>query len=270
MSKIQVLLVEETPSRLKWLSKELRDEHYQVYTAHTGQEALYQLFKNPTTQVIVISSSITDMTAHNLILKIREFVGIPHIIVLGNNLTPQMAIDLMRAGAGDIVKLPFHELELKIAIKQSFEADIAMEQLNRHWERNLEDEIASRIKAFREFLDERRIAGKPVKPSEISLYFPGQDDPNVDLSTQDVIQVIKDKTDLKKSHHWPKPVVLTIDDEATVSRSLKLALGKEFKVLQASSGEMGFEILKAQNMKVDAIVLDIGMPGTSGDKWGLR
>ena len=60
-----------------------------------------------------------------------------------------------------------------------------------------------------------------------------------------------------------KPTILVIDDDHDLLGLLSLKLGKEeFKVLLASDGKSGFEMVK--NKKPDLVVLDINMPKMSG------
>lgn len=60
-----------------------------------------------------------------------------------------------------------------------------------------------------------------------------------------------------------KETILVIDDDQDLLDLLSLQLGKEeFKVLLASDGKSGFEMVK--NKKPDLVVLDINMPKMSG------
>lgn len=56
--------------------------------------------------------------------------------------------------------------------------------------------------------------------------------------------------------------VLVIDDEPDMVEMISMALDREFQVITAFNGKEG--IIKAQNEKPDAIVLDIMMPEKDG------
>lgn len=56
--------------------------------------------------------------------------------------------------------------------------------------------------------------------------------------------------------------ILAIDDEISVRESYRMILGDKYRVLQASDGAAGFEIL--ENKQVDLILLDLWMPNMSG------
>jgi DNA-binding NtrC family response regulator len=263
-----ILIVDEDVSVHTSLVPVLRTEKYTVMSAITGQEALSILFKELDINIILLSSSIKDMSALTFIHRVQELVGLPHIIIMGTQLEAQTAIDLMRAGAGDIIKRPFHYAELLVALRQSFDTHTGIQQLMRQWDRDFEEEIGLRVKQFKELVDEKRGRGEAVLPSEVKLFFPGQQDPSIDLTTEDIIEALKTKTAAQIMDEWDKPTILTVDDEVKLLRTLKFSLGAEFNVLQANTGELGMEILKDSALKIDAVLLDIGMPGlVQGNKW---
>jgi CheY-like chemotaxis protein len=60
--------------------------------------------------------------------------------------------------------------------------------------------------------------------------------------------------------------IMVVDDNPSVTYSVKNAIetmNKDYTVLTADSGEKCLDLLK-QNKKIDAIILDIMMPGMSG------
>jgi putative two-component system response regulator len=56
--------------------------------------------------------------------------------------------------------------------------------------------------------------------------------------------------------------LLAIDDNPVNLRTLKMFLEKHFEVVPVKSGEEGFRVLKARN--IDLILLDVEMPGMTG------
>ena len=63
-----------------------------------------------------------------------------------------------------------------------------------------------------------------------------------------------------------RPVLLTVDDEENVLKSIKRVLRKvDVEVLSATSGKEGLEILDAQ--EVDVIISDMRMPEMSGPEF---
>ncbi len=61
------------------------------------------------------------------------------------------------------------------------------------------------------------------------------------------------------------PCVLVVDDERNIRRTLEMILGSEgFTVLAAETGEAALETVASSSLPVDAIVLDVRLPGMSG------
>lgn len=61
--------------------------------------------------------------------------------------------------------------------------------------------------------------------------------------------------------------VLVVDDEDVVVRTAKMALERHgYTVLEAASGPAAIEILKNEKNRVSAVILDLSMPGMSGQE----
>ncbi|MGE4169620.1 MAG: response regulator [Candidatus Margulisiibacteriota bacterium] len=269
MRQTQVLLVEETPTELSWMETVLKEENFHVLTATSAKEALETLETNPVTPLIILSATLPDASPTDLIPKIEAFLGLPHILVLSNHLTAKTAVEWMKIGAADILQRPFHDLEFRIAVKQSFDTQVAHEVLNRELERNTTFEIEERLENFKKFLAQKKESGSPILPSEITLYFPYHD-PFIDMTQPEILQAMETKTHTKQLGNWPKPVILAIDDEPHMLDGIEMALITEFTVLKTTSGEDALEKITAtrtSETSIDLILLDIGMPGKSGDKW---
>jgi two-component system NtrC family response regulator len=61
------------------------------------------------------------------------------------------------------------------------------------------------------------------------------------------------------------PVVLVIDDDASMRLTLSVILGDDgYRVLSAADGDEGLAVLR--HSAVDVVVVDMKMPGLSGDE----
>ena len=60
----------------------------------------------------------------------------------------------------------------------------------------------------------------------------------------------------------PRPCVLVVDDEPEITRSVAELLGRDYRVLTASSAEEGLALLEANAVAV--ILADQRMPGSTG------
>jgi len=61
-----------------------------------------------------------------------------------------------------------------------------------------------------------------------------------------------------------KPTVVVVEDDVALRKLLQLYLGDDFNVLEAEDGDALRELLQRQ--RADLIVLDVNLPGVSGDK----
>jgi DNA-binding response OmpR family regulator len=60
----------------------------------------------------------------------------------------------------------------------------------------------------------------------------------------------------------PTRTVLVVDDEVGVRESLRVILGRDYRVLTADGGEAALEILRRE--KISVVTLDLRMPGLGG------
>jgi DNA-binding NtrC family response regulator len=266
MKSIQILVIEEDAEQLAWIVGHLKALEYDVFYAHSGDEAFHFLFQNPVVHMIIMSSGLKDIPAVDLLTKIEDAIGCPHTIVLGKSLTGETAVELMKAGASDIIQVPFHEMELQVAVKQACETQSLIEQVNREKDRNVDNEIGRRLTAFSEFLEGKRKRGTTMTLGELKLFFPAvESDPYIE--TDELVKLLESESYHEALMRHPKPVVLTVDDELGVCRLMVKLLSPHFTVLKAHDGQQAYDIIKAKNPVVDMVLLDIGMPGLPGDKW---
>lgn len=87
------------------------------------------------------------------------------------------------------------------------------------------------------------------------LYFPASDKP-VETVTEDQPRDLSGRG-----------VILVVDDDTFVLRAASAALNSlGYRVLRAEDGDRAIEVFREQNCEIDLIVLDMTMPGMSGDE----
>ena len=59
-----------------------------------------------------------------------------------------------------------------------------------------------------------------------------------------------------------RPIILIVEDDETMGATLETILKKNYRVIKASDGESGLEIVK--KTEVNLILLDIMLPGLDG------
>ncbi|MFN3881142.1 MAG: response regulator [Nitrincola lacisaponensis] len=113
MSKI--LLVDDEPQIIKFLSISLRSQGYELVTATTGKEAISQVaLSNP--DLVILDLGLPDLDGQNVLLAIREFSQVPILVLSVRNLESDK-VQALDSGANDYVVKPFGVQELLARIR---------------------------------------------------------------------------------------------------------------------------------------------------------
>ncbi len=100
-----------------------------------------------------------------------------------------------------------------------------------------------------------RVTSRPRQGAKFELIFPASD------------EAIQERVVMNKPSHPDSPkVVLVIDDEESVREAVSDILDMEgITVLQAANGQKGIDIYQSRQAEIDLILLDLSMPGLSGE-----
>ena len=115
MHNIKVLIVEDEFNLQQLTKKYLEREHYQVFTASNGRDAL-DIFDNNEIDLIVLDLMLPDMSGFKIGERIRSYSEVP-IIMLTARSEEQDKLDGFDNGADDYVTKPFSPRELIARIK---------------------------------------------------------------------------------------------------------------------------------------------------------
>jgi len=121
MKKYAVLLVDDEPNIVSALKRSLSDENYDIYTAHSGQEAL-ALLKQQRVDLMVSDQVMPGMTGVELLKLVRLRYPDMARIMLTGNASLDMAAEAINYGEVDrILVKPWEEAELKLSLQLSLE-----------------------------------------------------------------------------------------------------------------------------------------------------
>jgi DNA-binding response OmpR family regulator len=109
--KISLLIVDDEPKMLKYLSRRLINRGYKVRTASSGQEALAVIESSPYT-VILLDIMMPEMNGIETLRKILETTPTAAVILLTGQQSEQIAAEGKKLGAFDLVMKPFDLNEL--------------------------------------------------------------------------------------------------------------------------------------------------------------
>ena len=121
MKRHAVLLVDDEPNIVNALRRSLRDEDYDIYVAHNGQEAL-ELLKHQKIDLVVSDQIMPGMTGVELLKRVRLRYPDTARMMLTGNANLNMAADAINFGEVDrmLVK-PWEEAELKFSLQLCLE-----------------------------------------------------------------------------------------------------------------------------------------------------
>jgi len=109
--KCSLLIVDDEPIMVKYLSRRLVNRGYQVCTAFSGQEALAAIENSPFA-VILLDIMMPEMNGIETLKKILETTPTAAVILMTGHLSEQIAAEGIKLGAFDLVMKPIDLNEL--------------------------------------------------------------------------------------------------------------------------------------------------------------
>jgi len=107
----KILVVDDEDSIRFFLSEELVEEGYVVYTAPNGVEALAFL-KQTSVDLAIVDFQMPELTGIELMQAMQSLDDIPELIMLTAHATLQTSIEAMRLGSCDFLLKPYELDEL--------------------------------------------------------------------------------------------------------------------------------------------------------------
>jgi len=120
--KCSLLIVDDEPKMVKYLSRRLVNRGYKVHTASSGQEALIAIENSPFT-VILLDVIMPEMNGFETLKRILEMTPTAAVILLTGQQSEQIAAEGKKIGAFDLVMKPFdlNELTEKIDLAARYQ-----------------------------------------------------------------------------------------------------------------------------------------------------
>ncbi|MCD8512205.1 MAG: response regulator transcription factor [Nitrincola sp.] len=111
----KILIVDDEPHIIKFVSISLRSQGYEVLTAKTGKEAIAQVaLAGP--DLVILDLGLPDLDGQHVLLSIRELSQVP-VIILSIRDTESDKVKALDNGANDYVVKPFSVQEFLARIR---------------------------------------------------------------------------------------------------------------------------------------------------------
>ncbi len=106
MKKIKLLLVDDEKAFLETITKRLEKRDLDVSTVYSGKEALAEIEKNKTLEVVVLDVKMPEMDGIQTLVELKRKAPLVEVIMLTGHATVETAIDGMKLGAFDYLMKP--------------------------------------------------------------------------------------------------------------------------------------------------------------------
>ncbi|MFA5903657.1 MAG: response regulator [Desulfobacula sp.] len=106
MKKIKLLLVDDEKAFLDTITKRLEIRDIDVSAVYSGKEALAEIEKNKTVEVIVLDVKMPEMDGIQTLVELKRKAPLVEVIMLTGHATVETAIDGMKLGAFDYLMKP--------------------------------------------------------------------------------------------------------------------------------------------------------------------
>jgi len=106
MKKIKLLLVDDEKAFLDTITKRLEKRELDVSAVYSGKEALAEIEKNKTLEVVVLDVKMPEMDGIQTLIELKRKAPLVEVVMLTGHATVETAIDGMKLGAFDYLMKP--------------------------------------------------------------------------------------------------------------------------------------------------------------------
>jgi DNA-binding NtrC family response regulator len=133
----RILIVEDDDLMRELMTKILAGEHYHIFQASSGEEAL-KLLQEQTIDLVLTDLRLTGMNGLQLLTEIRAFDPEIVVIVMTAYASVETAVEAMRKGAYDYLTKPFINDEIRVMLRRALNQR-HLSRENRHLKRELRE-----------------------------------------------------------------------------------------------------------------------------------
>jgi DNA-binding NtrC family response regulator len=112
MRPANILVVDDEPSMVRYLRTLLEVDAHQVEEAHSGEEALARVERDPAPELVLLDLLMPGMDGLETLEKLRAARPALKVVMLSCVTEPRKIVQAIRLGAYDYLTKPFHKAEL--------------------------------------------------------------------------------------------------------------------------------------------------------------
>ncbi len=159
----KVLVVDDARSARSGLVDILKRQNFNVFDAHSGNQALDILHANADIELVITDHHMADMDGYELTRRIRASRNSEEIRIIGISSSSDrlLSASFLKAGASDFIYRPFVPEELQCRIDNNIETLIQLKRLRRLAEEDHLTGLANRRHFFEKMKirDEKKLGG---------------------------------------------------------------------------------------------------------------
>jgi two-component system, NtrC family, response regulator AtoC len=133
----RILIVEDDDLMRELMTKILAGEHYHIFQASSGEEAL-KLLQEQAIDLVLTDLRLTGMNGLQLLTEVRTFDQEIVVIVMTAYASVETAVEAMRKGAYDYLTKPFINDEIRVMLRRALNQR-HLSRENRHLKRELRE-----------------------------------------------------------------------------------------------------------------------------------
>jgi DNA-binding response OmpR family regulator len=225
-----------------------------------GSEGL-TLLNTHKPEIIFLDSDLADMTAGDWLAQAHKCDYFPYFIVNLSRSSGLTKIELMKAGACDLIEAQFLEADIRAAYEKAKRRINLITHIQYETEKAQHIGLKAALSGFKGFVQARFYSGKPITMEEVQQFFP-----HVDLEaglTADKISGAVHEDNLSSLVNWTTPKLLCVEDEEAIRNVLERTFS-DLDVVSAIDAEDAMEKMKHEQF--DTAIVDIGLPKMQGDE----
>lgn len=254
-----VFAILKDENELYKIEKMLSPQYAVMHT--TNPEAGLEIYRAVYPAIRVVLLDLEYANQLQLLNQMRGISTAVEFIVLSEKITTQDAIDVMRAGANNLITKPFEKKTLYNAINAALNTEDEIQRIELNFLDAFLDKMDSKLNAMRNLLAAPQAQSNPISDEQLAVLFDDLKMSDFELDKATILKIIKTIKKVLIPSFTPK--ILIIEDEQSLRDYLSEKLPDTYDIIEAENGYIALNLAKSEP-RLDLIIIDIGLPDIKG------